>query len=407
FHSIRSQMILGFVILFIPIVLLLEFVSISGIPMTEWHGFQGIEIEQGFRYLDLIADTKKERLLRWLEERKGDARIIAHTPLLIHNLPQLRAEHAREHSFPDSDPVPGPARDRSAPFREVLEMLRLVQRTYAIYQEIKIADPRDGTLLITTSDQDIQDRTDHEWLKTTPRLKEAVSVYLTWDASHANALLHFVHPIISEEGQAVALVVLTANPESLFGPLMHTGDGLGEQGEAFLFDKNLAILTRLKHPLPDGSTARPLHYRLQTAPALLAVSGKEGTMDSLDYRGRPVLAAYRHLPFVQDQEWGFVVQMDREEMLGFLNYEIRIVLIISTIALLLLFTLSWWMSARLSRPIIRLSQVAERFSQGDMEVRSRLHERNEIGLLSHTFDRMADTVQRTMGHLAEQTQQLN
>jgi len=390
FRSIRSQMIAGFVLLFVPILLLLEFFSISGIPLTDWKGFQGIEIEQGFRYLDLVADTKKERLQRWLEDRKGDAHIIAHNPLLVQNLRLLQEGSARESTS-----------------KELLEMLQRVQQTYAIYSWIEIADLREGVTLVSTRAPNKKGRIDLEWFKTAPRLNETASIHLSRDATNTNGLLHIVHPITTDEGQTIALLILTADSEAQFGPLMHTGDGLGTRGEAFLFDKNLAILTHLKHPLPDGRIAQPLHDRLQTPPALLAISGREGTMDSLDYRGRPVLAAYRHIPFEQDREWGFVVQMDREETLGFLNYEIRIVLMISATALLLLLTLAWWMSSRLSRPIIQLSRVAEQFSQGDMNIRSHLNERNEIGFLSNTFDRMADTVQRTMGHLAEQTQQLN
>ncbi|MBF0108859.1 MAG: response regulator [Magnetococcales bacterium] len=396
--SIRFQMIAGFVLLFIPILLGLEFFSISGIPWTRWHGFQGIEIAQGMNHLSLVADTKKERLLAWVEERKEDARIIAHNPLLD------RLFH----------PGPGDGRinahavtaNPESPFRDILEWMRLIQKNNAIYQSVAIADIEDGAILLSTNTASPGERIDLSRLDRSMRARDEAILDIP-ETAGATELIRIIHPIIPGKEPPTALVILTAGTEALFGPLMHSGDGLGHQGEAFLFDRNRAILTPLKHPLPDGTTARPGHYQLQSPAAHLAIDGKEGVMDDVDYRGREVLAGYRHLPFAHGQEWGFVVQMDREELLGFLNDEIRIVMTITATAFLLLVILSWWMSSRLSRPLIRLGEVAQRFSKGEMNVRAHIDERNEIGALAHAFDRMADAVQRSMEHLSEQTQKLN
>ncbi|MEO5327010.1 MAG: response regulator [Magnetococcus sp. THC-1_WYH] len=402
--SIRFQMIAGFVLLFIPILLGLEFFSISGIPWTQWHGFQGIEIAQGLNHLSLVADTKKERLLRWVEERKSDARIIAHNPLLASLLgPGTREARANKEAIPADAISANPA----SPERGILEWMRLVQKGDALYQSIEIANIDDGTILLSTNTESPKERIDLSWLDRSVRARDEATLDIPGTAAGDTELIRILHPVRSRDGSPTALVILTASTEALFGPLMHSGDGLGRQGEAFLFDRNLAILTPLKHPLPDGTTARPGHYQLQSPAARMAIEGKEGVMDSVDYRGREVLAGYRHLPFAHGQEWGFVVQMDREELLGFLNDEIRIVMSITTTAFLLLVILSWWMSSRLSRPLIHLSEVAQQFSKGEMNVRAHIDERNEIGALAHTFDRMADAVQRSMEHLSDQTQKLN
>jgi len=57
--------------------------------------------------------------------------------------------------------------------------------------------------------------------------------------------------------------------------MLHTGEGLGRTGEALLVNRNVRILTSLKHPLSDGTTGKPLEYEIRAEPAMLAAGGKE------------------------------------------------------------------------------------------------------------------------------------
>lgn len=53
---------------------------------------------------------------------------------------------------------------------------------------------------------------------------------------------------------------------------------------------------------------------------------------------------------------------------------------------------SYVLSFFLTRPMVRLQNVASRIGQGDYELRSRIETRDEIGNLSNEFDKMADSL---------------
>ena len=49
-------------------------------------------------------------------------------------------------------------------------------------------------------------------------------------------------------------------------------------------------------------------------PARLAAAGQEGIIETEDYRGEPVLAAYRYIQVSPDFGWGMVVKRDKAEI---------------------------------------------------------------------------------------------
>ncbi|MBF0625077.1 MAG: response regulator [Magnetococcales bacterium] len=400
FRGLRAQMVRSFLLLSIPVLILLEVIGLVGIPFTTWRGFLGVETDQALRHVALIADIKKERLLRWIAEREGDARLITDNRRIAAQVARLRTPRK----------APGdPGRDIDD--REVHDALDLVRRANGLYTRIEIIDLRDGAVLVSTREGMGAASGRQDWLKTVlPAPGDAASA-MAIDAEGDRHVLRVFHRLADPGGQLASAggtaVVLTVDTEIPFAPLLHAGEGLGERGEAMLFDDSLAILTGLKHPLPDGSSARPLQYHLRMPPALRAVAGQEGVMETLDYRGREVLAAYRHLPFTGGRDWGLVVQIDRGELLGFLDNEIRRAVLSGLFTLGLLLAMTLWMAGRLSRPIVQLGQAAEAFSRGDMTVRSGVRADNEIGLLASTFDRMAATTQQTLAGLEEQTRQLH
>ncbi|MBF0423463.1 MAG: GAF domain-containing protein, partial [Magnetococcales bacterium] len=406
-HSIRAQMVFWLLLLFVPVLFALEFFSIIGVPFSGWNGFMGIETEQGLRQLELIADIKKDRLLRWLEERRSDAHVLAHNPTLSRHVDRLRTLWQGLKGRAVGDAAVWETLRAEDDFKEVVSALKLIREATPIYERMDIIALPAGAPLVSTQENPGMSASEGWPLNGTYLDRDGSQVRLTESARDNRPVMHIFHPMTDAKGGTVAAVVLTVDGEATIAPMLHSGEGLGEQDEAFLFDHTLEIFTSLKHPLPDGSQAQPLHYRLRTRSAGLATSAAEGIVGDLDYRGQKVWAAYRHLPVGARQEWGLVVQRDRESLIGSIDHEIHVAIVSSAVAVLVLILLSLWMSKRLSTPIIQLVRSAEKLSLGDLDVRTRLTERNEIGLLSQAFDRMAETMQRTLQELEEQTARLN
>lgn len=68
----------------------------------------------------------------------------------------------------------------------------------------------------------------------------------------------------------------------------------------------------------------------------------------------------------------------------------------STIAVLLAAAMGWYISRRISAPVLALTDVTARMAQGDLSTRADINSRDEFGQLGLSFNEMADQVESTV-----------
>jgi signal transduction histidine kinase len=68
----------------------------------------------------------------------------------------------------------------------------------------------------------------------------------------------------------------------------------------------------------------------------------------------------------------------------------------SAIAVLLAALIGWYISRRISAPVLALSVVTERMAQGDLASRAEVKGHDEFGQLAHSFNEMASRVEETV-----------
>jgi signal transduction histidine kinase len=71
----------------------------------------------------------------------------------------------------------------------------------------------------------------------------------------------------------------------------------------------------------------------------------------------------------------------------------------SAIAVLLAALIGWYISRRISAPVLALSAVTARMTQGDLSSRADVNGRDEFGQLARSFNEMASRVEETVGTL--------
>jgi PAS domain S-box-containing protein len=209
------------------------------------------------------------------------------------------------------------------------------------------------------------------------------------------------------DSEHVGYLFVLLNGQRLVGLTDDTA-GLGETGELMVVARDSAgarTLHPVRHPI-DGidrnavSAAGSILLDGERDPALLALAGDEGvfTEGLIDYRGEAVWAATRYLP---DTDWGLVVKFDVDEKktsIGEFREElISLALALAGIGLLVAVFLGF----RLSKPIHDLAGVANRIREGDLDARASRTREDEIGLLAHTFNAMAEELQSRMTELHE------
>jgi signal transduction histidine kinase len=191
------------------------------------------------------------------------------------------------------------------------------------------------------------------------------------------------NPILKEYSCFMALELRTAELDSLMAdrsPL----NGLGISGESYLagrdrllrsssrFLKNSIFVTRI-----DTSTAR------------LAFSGSDGTYLMNDYRGIQVLGSFSTLrPPCPD--WAVIAEIDlNEAMVPIYSIRNNVIFITVFIAIIVFFA-TWWLSRKISNPVIRLQKAAQELGEGKLGTLVAVTTNDEIGELAISFNQMSE-----------------
>jgi len=402
-------MALSFGVLVAAMLVLVVLGATFGIPFTADSGLYGNERSDVLKDLSLVADLKKDRFLLWLQERKNDTRALSRSENVLEQVERLRkivGDKMRSASAGDALWIDI---RRQASYQRLNRLFRMVRRSYRVYDKIQVGDAATGRVFFSTDEKDLGSRVSkrRDFAEVLDSVR-GVSIGVEKDPSSDKPFLTIARVI---EDQALsngsdrpvpAVLIMYIDTDYLIKPMLHTGEGLGRTGEVVLVNQDGRILMDLKYPLADGTRAKALEHKIEAKAATLAAGGKEGIVISEDYRGVPVLAAYRHIRVTPDQGWGMVVKRDRAEVFAPMRHRILISLWIGAIGILGTIALAVLISARISGPIRGLSRTAEEVEAGNLSVRSPVSGSDEVGTLASTFNSMIERIQNWHIDLEEQ-----
>lgn len=412
-HSLRTKFLLAFTAVFTVTFFVSGFIVTYGLPFSSIDGWRGNAKQEAMRSLNVIADLQKARLLTWIRERLGDAQMIAESQIVRTNIAALSASTSMigPGGGNGNEPPIGSADKGSR--KRILNYISSIQKAHAHnrtanYQAILLVDANLGRVLVSTLAGESGRRFDGaETLRKTIRMRES---YVS-DVSVAGheSVDHFVigYPIFDSQRSVTGIVVLEVAIESLLN-LMHSDNiGLGETGEALLINEDGYILTALRHPLQDGSRAEILEYKITAKPAFLAASGHEGIIESEDYRGHEVIAAYRHIRLTPDWGWGLVVKVDKAQLFASIDEATRRSMWIGAVGIILIVILSFILTRQLTAPLARITRSAARLASGKRFEPSQLKTHDEIGVLSSVFDNLVEQLDSTNRSLLRRSAELD
>jgi signal transduction histidine kinase len=127
-------------------------------------------------------------------------------------------------------------------------------------------------------------------------------------------------------------------------------------------------------------------------PAQLAVQGKTGSGEYIDYRGEKVIAAWRYIPIVH---WGMVARIDINEAFSEVSKVRRIVVLIVVATVVMCSWGAVYFAGTISGPIGRLSRGADIIGGGNLDYFVGIEGKDEIAALSRAFDTMTRKLKAT------------
>jgi PAS domain S-box-containing protein len=260
--------------------------------------------------IQAIAQLKTRQIAEWRAERLVDARILADNPALAGAAAALAAKP-------------------HAAFMEPLTQLRAIWRRGS-YADAMLVDSA-GRVLYSAAGHGALDGAA---LQTLSAALAANQVLLTplYLSAGAGPRLDALAPLYAADARPVGAVALEIDSRQVLFPMVQAWPVPSPSAESVLVQRDggdALFLNDLRH---RSGTAMRLRIPLarRDVPAVMAVLGKQGIVEGLDYRGVEVLSALAPVP---GSDWLMVAKVDAAEELSAWRY--RGALIISLIGALL------------------------------------------------------------------------
>ncbi len=280
-----------------------------------------------------------------------------------------------------------------------------IKDTYEVYDRLLIIDRETEKIIISTDYEDLGIYPSHafHFARSMHGNNKGIQIDDIEICDHKKIpVLYFSNSIHNNMGEVIAVLVLVVNTEDMIKPMLHTGEGLGKTDETLLVNKDVEIITSLKHPLANGITPGPLEYKIKAKPAVRAARGEEGIVNTEDYHGEPVLAAYRYIPISPEWGWGMVVKRDETELFAPLWKNTVYSFLVGLVAILGFIGFTVALAKKLTGPILNLSQVAAEVTEGNLDARASVTTSDEVGTLAKTFNSMIGQIKNWHKKLEEE-----
>ncbi len=404
FKYIAVRITLWFSLAFVLVLGAVEIVGVTGIPGVPYPGRWEEHRIEALSSLDLIADLKRERLVRLLSEWRDDLRVLSSTASVTDNANELRTAYERLVAEGKNGQGLWTALSGESSFESLAKLMKEVRNAYGIYDRIDIIDAVRGRVIFSTDPTKLGQTVSWrpKYLNTRLFADSLSNVHV--DALNHHPHIQFHHALSNGKDNVIAIIVADIDMDEVIKPILHTGEGLGKTGEALLVNEKGFILTGLKHKLPDGSIPLPLQHQITAKTAKRAAEGHEGVIDALDYRGEPVLAAYRHIRVTPEWGWGLVVKRDKAELFAPLKRDLKYSLMLGLGGAAVVIGLTIVLARGLTGPFRRLAETARQVTSGDLSVRSEEFSTYEAGYLASTFNTMLDRIQNWQEGLEAEVQ---
>ena len=303
-----------------PLVVLFFMITVSAIVIGfVYYNYQKKALlTESQQELSAISYLKIRQITQWRFERIGAGKFLGDNLLLVSKFIEF---------------LKNP--DKLSLRNEVQQCLKSLTETYDYKSVLLIDTSGIARVAFPNSDTLVGDHL----RPMLPGIIEQREVVLT-DLHKAN-LARFVHldlivPLIDRsrnDNPVIGLLALRIDPQQILYPLLQSWPTSSKSAETLLLRKDgdeIVYLNELRH-LRNTALILKKPAASENLPAAMAIRGITGTIDGIDYRNVPVVAAMNKVPGTQ---WYMVAKMDREEVLSSLNSQIRMIVIILILVIL-------------------------------------------------------------------------
>lgn len=133
--------------------------------------------------------------------------------------------------------------------------------------------------------------------------------------SNKKIYISTVLPLVNAQRDTIGGLILQSNAEDFLYPLIQSWPMPSDSAETLLIrpdGDNVLFLNELRH-MSDTALNLRIPLTETEVPAVMAVTGRTGVVEGLDYRGVPVIAYIAPIP---DSPWFMIAKIDSDEALA-------------------------------------------------------------------------------------------
>jgi len=264
-----------------------------------------------------VSESKAKQIADWRSARLSDAFVISESPLISETI-------ARWLKTPNQELT-----------QHISARLRSIQKHYK-YQDVILVDVKGNVKLhLDTGHSHVLAPEALFVLTQSFSSGKPLLTDLHFNTNHKMPHIDTIVPILSHTGRSrvpIAAILLHCDASQTLYPLIASWPVTAHSEETLLVRRdggNALFLNDLRF---QKDTALKLRIPLsrKEVPEVMAIQGKEGLVDGLDYRGVAVLSVLKHIP---DSPWYLITKVDKQEALALWNgYSMFIIVLIASLA---------------------------------------------------------------------------
>lgn len=303
-----------------PLIVLFFFITFSSVicALVYYNLQKKRLLEEKELELSTISYLKIKQITQWRIERINDGRFLGHNTLLVKKFGEFLKKPSEK-----------------ALKNDVRQGLKSLTENYDYKNallvgssgKVRLSYPEEDTLL-------------GEHMKAIfPGILKNRKIVLS--DLHRASEISFVHldlvvPLIDygeKDTLVLGFLALRIDPQRILYPLLNSWPTISKSAESLLFRREgdeIVYLNELRYQDVPNVFFRKKISSVKL-PASMALDGITGTLDGIDYRNVPVVAAMNKIPGTQ---WYLVVKEDRDEILSGLTSQIGMIILILILVLI-------------------------------------------------------------------------
>lgn len=190
-------------------------------------------------------------------------------------------------------------------------------------------------------------------------------------------------------------VIIFQIPFAKIDKVMSTRAGLGSTGETYLVGSDHFMRSN-GYRAPDRYSIEATFKKTSTSSiSTLAVNealdGKANILVTTSYLGDEVLSAYTPIT-VFNERWALIAEVTTQEAFATITELQKLAIIIAIIVIGLIILIGYLTASTIARPILALTNIAEKIAGGNLSQAINIQRNDEIGRLANSFGTMRKAI---------------